>query len=247
MIDNDDIQKFIACDDGWDPTKDGWDLLDEVDDGEPAQPLTLDELKHVHEQLAAPCAPAKFRQAVGDLHKRCRRTDFFNNPRFKFLREAWPLAEFVRHKPVDQVRLSGPSERWPDGQVRIGQETKSVEITVALTAGRKMGDEYKPGPKKFRFDPVENWIARADGSPDALRKVIEKKIAKGYGNGLRPYSKIGVHSAYEGEGMETSLSLATTMRLIRKAQALPQLCDDCPFDHWQISRHGWHSDKLVVA
>jgi hypothetical protein len=34
-----------------------------------------------------------------------------------------------------------------------------------------------------------------------------------------PYSKIGVHSAYEGEGMETSLSLATTMRLIRKAQA----------------------------
>jgi hypothetical protein len=174
MIDNDDIQKFIACDDGWDPTKDGWDLLDEVDDGEPAQPLTLDELKHVHEQLAAPCAPAKFRQAVGDLHKRCRRTDFFNNPRFKFLREAWPLAEFVRHKPVDQVRLSGPSERWPDGQVRIGQETKNVEITVALTAGRKMGDEYKPGPKKFRFDPVENWIASRWQSRRAQKSDREK-------------------------------------------------------------------------
>ena len=111
MIDNDDIKKFIevACDDGWDPAKDGWDLLDEVDDGEPIQPLTVDELKHVHEQLAAPCSPAKFRQAVGTLHKRCRcrPTDFFNNPRFKFLREAWPLAELVRHKPVDQVRTLG--------------------------------------------------------------------------------------------------------------------------------------------
>ena len=180
----DDIQKFIeaACDDGWDPAKDGWDL--QVDDDEPVQPLKIDELKSVHEQLATWCSPTKFRRAVSALHKRCRSGDVFNNPRFKFLLDAWTLAEFVKHKSVDQVRLSAPSDRWPDGQVWIKQETKSVEITVALTAGRKMGDEYKPGPEIFTFDPVENWVARAEGIPAALEKAITKKVAKRYGSGV---------------------------------------------------------------
>ena len=43
-----------------------------------------------------------------------------------------------------------------------------------------MGDEYKPGPTKFTFDPVENWNARAGGIPDALEAAIENKLAKRY-------------------------------------------------------------------
>jgi hypothetical protein len=178
---DDAIQKFIeaACDDGWDPAEDGWDLL-EFDDSESTPPLEPSELKSIHECLATWRSPADFRVAVGDLHKRCRSSEIFKNPRLNFLLDAWTLAEFVRHKPVDRVRLAGPSESWPDGQVRIGQETKNVEITAALTAGRKMGDEYKPGPTKFTFDPVENWSARADGIRAALEATIENKLAKRY-------------------------------------------------------------------
>lgn len=115
---------------------------------------------------------------------RCRSSEIFNNPRLNFLLDAWTLAEFTKHKPVDQVRLCRPSERWPDGQVRIGKEIKNVEITVALTAGRKMGDEYRPSLKKFTFDPVENWAARAESIPNALEKAISRKVAKRYGGGI---------------------------------------------------------------
>ena len=45
-----------------------------------------------------------------------------------------------------------------------------------------MGDEYKPGPTKFTFDPVENWVARAEGIPAALEKAVTKKVAKRYGS-----------------------------------------------------------------
>lgn len=181
MTGDDAIEKFIdaACDDGWDPTKDGWDLL-EFDDSESAPPLEPSELGSIHENLATSRSPADFRVAIGDIHKRCRSSEVFSNPRLSFLLDAWTLAEFVRHKPVDRVRLAGPRDNWPDGYVQIGQKEENVEITIALTAGRKMGDEYKPGPTKFTFDPVDNWVERAHGIPAALEAAIENKLAKRY-------------------------------------------------------------------
>jgi hypothetical protein len=183
--DGDDIDNWIeaACDDGWNPANDGWDLL-EIDDDPGAPPLTDDELKDVHERLAVLRSPGEFRQAVGDALKRCPRSEVFNKPKFKFLLDAWTLAEFIRHKPADRVRLAGPRERWPDGFVRIGQRTENVEVTVALSEGRKMGDEYKDGAEKAELDPVDKWAERADGIPAALEMAIEKKVAKRYGSDL---------------------------------------------------------------
>jgi hypothetical protein len=95
------------------------------------------------------------------------------------------LAEFVRHHPVDRVRLAASSDSWHDGQVEIGPRTVNIEITIALTEGRRMGDEYKPSSMKLRLDPVENWIERAEEIPAALEKAIEKKVAKNYSSDLR--------------------------------------------------------------
>jgi hypothetical protein len=54
------------------------------------------------------------------------------------------LAEFaIRLKSTDRVWLSGPNDQWPDGYVRIGGVVKSVEVTIALMPGRKMGEEYR--------------------------------------------------------------------------------------------------------
>lgn len=44
-------------------------------------------------------------------------------------------------------------------------------------------------------------------------------MAGGFGRTFAPDAKIGVHSAYEGQGTETPLSLAMTMMIIRKAQS----------------------------
>ena len=58
---------------------------------------------------------------------------------------------------------------------------KNVEVTIALMPGRKMGEEYKLATG-IEFDPVEDWLARADAIPEALENAISRKIAKCYGS-----------------------------------------------------------------
>jgi hypothetical protein len=139
------------------------------------------ELKVLHEGLAEWHAPSDFQSAVNALHRRSTSKVIFNNPRQKFLLDAWTLAEFaVRHEAVDQVKLAGPDDRWPDGYVRTAGATKNVEVTIALLPGRKMGAEYKTGTGTIEHDPVENWVARGDAIPGALEAAITRKIAKRY-------------------------------------------------------------------
>src|SRR5262249_17628114 len=126
----DDLDKWIdaACDDGWEPSP---DAISEFDDAEAGPPLDKSELKAAHEDLAKWRSPADFHCVVQGLHKRCRAREF-KSPHRKFLLDAWTLAEFVRHKSVDQVRLAGPSEQWPDGYVKVGPSVENVEVTIAL-------------------------------------------------------------------------------------------------------------------
>ncbi len=46
-----------------------------------------------------------------------------------------------------------------------------------------MGEEYRTD-RGIEFDPVEDWIARADAIPQALETAVRKKIAKHYGSGV---------------------------------------------------------------
>lgn len=161
------------------------DKEDDGNDAPPEQPLQDSELRDVHVGLTNPRAPRDFQAAVEALHWRTRAKELFNNPRQKFLLDAWTLAEFaVRLKSVDQAWLSGPNEQWPDGYVRVDSATKSVEVTIALLPGRKMGKEYLTDSDIELDDPVEDWIARADAIPEALETAIRKKVAKRYGSGV---------------------------------------------------------------
>ncbi len=178
---DDDIESWIsaACDDGFDPASHGW-----IDDDNKLSgpPLQDSELREAHNDLTAWRPPADFQGAVRTLHRRTTSRVLFNKPRQKFLLDAWTLAEFaVRLSTVDQVKLTSPRDRWPDGYVRSQGAVKNVEVTIALMPGRKMGEEYKLATG-IEFDPVEDWLARADAIPEALENAISRKIAKCYGS-----------------------------------------------------------------
>jgi hypothetical protein len=158
--------------------------INEYDDSVADTPLSSEDLLTGRAELAVWQAPDAFRQRVDNLTRRSRSSEFFNDPQHKFLRDAWTLAEFTRHKAVDQVRLTAEREQWPDGQFHIGDETINVEITIALPPGRRLGAEYRLAGKT-ELDPVENWIERAALIPGAVDKAIAKKVEKRYAS--RPW------------------------------------------------------------
>ena len=179
----DTIEKWLdaACEDGFDPAAHGW--LDE--DNSPAGPaLQDDELRAAHSTLTVPRPPRDFQAAVKALHRRTTSKVLFNNPRQKFLLDAWTLAEFaIRLNSAEQAWLSGPEDQWPDGYLQVGGATKNVEVTIADMPGRKMGEEYRTHGG-IECDPAENWASRANAIPQALETAIRKKVAKRYGSRL---------------------------------------------------------------
>jgi hypothetical protein len=178
-MDIDDITKWLDDPAKWvDGDASTWF---EIDDNEDVAPLAGNELTKSADDLARWRTSVDFREVVHRLCKRARSSRFFNDPQYVFLRDAWVIAEFVHHQPVDQVRLANRSEQWPDGYVRIGGNIENVEVTIALTDGRKMGDEYKFSTRA-ELDPVEDWVKRADAIPFALEKTITGKTKKRYGS-----------------------------------------------------------------
>jgi hypothetical protein len=211
----DALDKWIdaACDDGWEPP-----AVSEFDDDTAGPPLSIQDLQSAREDLARWRTTDKFRRAVDLPHKRCRAHEF-KDPGRQFLLDAWTLAEFVRHKPVDEVRLAGRSEQWPDGYVRIGDVVENVEATIALMKGRKMWEEYQPGAKS-ELDGVENWEGRADAIPGALEKAIKDKIAKRYGSKLWLVVYLNLND-YGIRQSETGQAIASIKQ--RHADAFTQL------------------------
>jgi hypothetical protein len=179
----DELDDCIAAayDGAFDPAAHGWLA---GGNASPGPPLQDDELKAAHVTLTVPQSPRDFQASVTALRRRTTSKLLLNNPRQKFLRDAWTLAEFaVRLKSAEQAWLSGPDDQWPDGYVRVGRAVKSVEVTIALMPGRQMGKEYR-SDSGIEDDPVEDWIARADAIPEALEAAIQRKIGKRYGGGM---------------------------------------------------------------
>ncbi len=153
-------------------------LCDE--DAEPPRgpPLSPDERRHTQLRLAMSQTPADFIANTNTLCGRCNSEDFFNRPYLKFLHDAYVLAKFVELTPVENVRLAGVADQWPDGYVTLAGKTHNIEIT-STHGRRKLGAEYR-SRWTARMDPVENWVARAESIPRNLREVIEAKSKKNY-------------------------------------------------------------------
>ena len=84
--------------------------------------------------------------------------------------------------------------------MRLGQKVENVEVTVALTEGRRMADEYRRDAPSLRHDPVENWVDRANGIPSALEKAITKKHKRGYGSRVWLVVYLNIGSVYLNMG-----------------------------------------------
>jgi hypothetical protein len=153
--------------------------IDVDDDDEPqGPPLTDGELDGGQQFLIEWRSPQDFSSKTQTMCRRCRSADYFNQPRLKFLHDAYVLAEFVKLKQAESVRLAAPSERWPDGFIKLQGQTYNVEVT-STHGGRKLGQEYRKvsGPT---LDSVKNWVARADSIPKYLDEAISTKRKKNY-------------------------------------------------------------------
>jgi hypothetical protein len=159
------------------------DLDDDNDDHDDdtsaiGPPLSPEEIQAARVRLSRwQCAEA-FRADTEALRERCARQDYFLQSRLKFLHNAHVLAKFARLQSVDQVRLAGHDETWPDGYVVIQNRRLNIEVT-STHGGRKLGDEYR-NPLDWRFDPWENWEARANAIPKYLDDAIGGKSKKHY-------------------------------------------------------------------
>jgi hypothetical protein len=154
--------------------------LDDDDDGESVigPPLTTEEILAARVRLARWQCVKTFSSDTKTLCNRCRSADYFLQSRLKFLHDAHVLAKFARLQSVDQVRLAGHDENWPDGLVVIRNRRFNIEVT-STHGGRKLGDEYR-NPKGWRFDPVEDWETRANLIPKYLDEAISDKSKKNY-------------------------------------------------------------------
>ena len=112
--------------------------------------------------------------------------DLFNQPGIEFIREGWAAATFGKAREADGVRLVAATDRWPDFEIRLNERVESWEFTEADVPGRRRGQEYRDDPlmtgdKALGLDHTENYIARAERAPEAIRARCVAKAAKCYG------------------------------------------------------------------
>jgi hypothetical protein len=138
----------------------------------------MEELQQAYTELESWSSPPDFQRQVDALNAKVGNHFYFTRP-FKSLREAWVLAEFARLISAENVRLNTVQDSEADGYIKISGECHKVQITGADKPGRKICDEYKPGPnhKVLTSEPIKD----ADDVANALASAIERKV-KRYGS-----------------------------------------------------------------
>lgn len=157
-----------------DPLPDDLYLDDEPIPVEP--PLAPDEIDSAHLELARWQSADAFQRIEKSLRLRNTSPDFFLQPQLKFLHDAYVIAKLGAKIGADQVRLADRRDQWPDGFVRSNKRAINVEVT-STHGNRKLGEEYRK-PRGMRFDPVDDWHARADSIPGYLDIAIREKVSR---------------------------------------------------------------------
>jgi hypothetical protein len=167
------------------------------------------ELAQHRARLSEWRTPDKVAAYVTAVNDTMGSADFLGQGGVAFLRDAWLAAEFGRHRQSTSVRLVAESDLWPDFEARDGRgEIERVECGEADIPARRRGDEYRVaaelsenGKSKFKHDPMEDWITRADQVPAALATVTASKVGKRYAGrvSLLIYLNIGEFGIRQAE------------------------------------------------
>lgn len=146
--------------------------------------LTREEIERYQAWLTEWRTPVEMLKYVEEVNDAAGRY-FLIQAGLAFLRDAWAAATFANIHGASEVRLV--AEEWPDFELKFRDDVETFEFTEADVPGRKRGQEYQEaedtvGPDGIYVedDPVEDWIARAEAAPDALRIAAETKAGKAY-------------------------------------------------------------------
>jgi hypothetical protein len=134
---------------------------------------------------------------------------FLTQAGLEFLQDAWIGAEFARLRHVPRVRLIADTR--PDFEIEIDGRVDRFEAVEVLEAGRRRGDEYRAGGNVVtEFDPIEDWVARADHAPRWIEEACRKKASMGYDplTNLIVYLNLGEYGVRQKE-IERSFETAT--------------------------------------
>ena len=145
-------------------------------DIKPGLPLTTADLSKARAELAECMDPGEFRRRVHGLDKRVRPDKKFNDNEYKFLREAWVLAELSKYMPFVKIRLAELGKDPPDGYALTedGEEVK-IEVTSAQNPGRPLGADYRRDEWK-KGDSVQSPIEKVEVFAAILEEAIRKKV-----------------------------------------------------------------------
>jgi len=163
-------------------------------------PISAEALEDYKSRLSRWLAPADFIRTAEQLRTAVSGYQYFNDPKAAFARDAWIAARLASVSASSDVRLGSV---WPDYEERSDGAIVQFEITEADIPGRRRGDEYKTMSvtPHWTMDPGEDWIARAEQAPTALRTAAEAKARKGYPPSARLviYLNIGEHGIRQKE------------------------------------------------
>ncbi|MBL8699290.1 MAG: hypothetical protein JNK67_13005 [Alphaproteobacteria bacterium] len=132
--------------------------------------------------------------------------EFLCEPAYKKVREAIVAAEFATRRPWNrdwQVRPVPEDERFPDAELKCGDDVYPFEIVEADRENRRRCDEYRAAKSLpcqcEHYDPDEE----ANTALKEIRRVVEQKAAKLYS----PKPHLLVYVNFSG-GEPTSLYAA---------------------------------------
>jgi hypothetical protein len=181
------------------------------------------QAKAAHVDLAQWRSAAEFAARVAQLAEQVPSHKLLRSPEFNFLTEALALAEFLKLHPVDEVRLADLNAQHPDAFVRIGGKVIELEITEALNADRKRGDEYREDAPKLVHVSQEEMIAYRKEIEPAITAAIDKKLNGGNDRAfLLVYVELQIH--FDLTPDDEAVIAATKQRFREKFRDIHVVC-----------------------
>jgi len=174
-----------------------------------------------------------FRAHIDQIAQAIPRNTFFGQGGLTFLRDAWIASRVARALSSDMVRLV--SAERPDFEIQIDGKIEQFEATEADMKGRRRGDE--PDDLELRPDPVENWRRRFEAIPEALDRVVAKKLKKDYlpEVNLAIYVNLGCYGAYIREGLPIIRDHTAPART--KFKRVFVLWEGCLYKFWEDGKY----------